>query len=330
MLPLSIVIPVYNTGKYLRKCVDSVMDAQFSDYELIIIDDGSTDDSLSVARELADQHPERIRLVQQENKGIGGARNTGIEEATGNYLFQIDSDDYLAPGALDRIAPFLSNDFDMLIFDAVLVDEQGKKIEAMPGCKKKDVTSFTAYPELLFEFPAPWNKIVRRSIFLDQQIQYPLHVWYEDLRVTSKLYPHADRVVYLDEALYRYVLHSGSIMNSSKCERNLEIITAIDDIVNYYREIGLYETYKTQLEFLAFTHQLIVATTRVNQIDHKSPVLSQLKNDFLQKFPAYRSNPYVQQLPKKERLVLYLLLHNHYDLLYTLMSLKKKLKGKSL
>lgn len=327
MPQLSIIIPVYNTEKYLEKCVNSVFDTSFDSFEVILVDDGSTDGSLAVAENLLRKYPEKIRVVHQRNQGLGGARNTGIHTASGEYLMFIDSDDYLVSKALDIVAGLLKNDADLIVFDAILVSEQGREIEKIPGCKKQPENLFRC-PELLFEYPAAWNKIVRKSLMTDMGILFPPHAWFEDLRTTPKIYLHAQRVYYAPEPLYRYVLRQGSIMNTAKCQRNLEIIDAVNDLIGYFRAHGQYKTFFRQLEYLAFKHQLIVATTRVNKIDPHSPVLLQLKEDFLHKFPDYQNNPYVIHAPWQEKMVLFFILHGWYLQLNTIMTWNKKRKGK--
>lgn len=323
---LSIVIPVYNTAEYLKRCVDSIFDTVFDSFEVILIDDGSTDGSLSVAQNLAQIYPGKVRVIHQENQGGGGARNTGIQAAQGEYLYFIDSDDYLAHHALDTIADILAKKIDIAIFDAMLVNEQGQEVERLTGCRRQPQNIFKTH-ELLFEFPAPWNKIIKKSLMTDSGIFFPQRVWYEDLRAISKLYLHAEQVLYVPEPLYRYVMRKNSVMYSSQCERNLEIIDAIDDVIAYYKSQGMDKEFKFELEYLAFQHQLIVSTTRVNQIDRHSSVQLRLKEDFFRKFPDYRKNPYIMHAPWKEKIILHLILRGRYALLYSIMTWNKKHKG---
>ena len=210
MLMLSIIIPVYNTGRYLEKCVTSILMTSFDSYEIIIVDDGSTDDSLSVAQEIVQRNLGKIRVIHQANQGLGGARDTGINAASGKYLFFIDSDDYLAPHALDRIAEAFSADFDIAIFDAIQVDEKGKEIQKVCGCHNRQMHTLSEFPELLFEYPAAWNKIIEKSFMISTNIFYPTNVWFEDLSTISKLYLHAKKILYIPEPLYCYVMRKGS------------------------------------------------------------------------------------------------------------------------
>ena len=125
MCTLSIVIPVYNVERYLPKCLDSLLIETSVPYEIILVNDGSTDASLAVAEGYRARFPERITVVTTENMGQGNARNVGLERAKGEFLYFIDSDDYLAPGGMEGILSCLKEDFDICIFDTIAVNADG-------------------------------------------------------------------------------------------------------------------------------------------------------------------------------------------------------------
>ena len=128
---------------------------------------------------------------------------------------------------------------------------------------------------------------------------------------------------------YRYLQRSGSITNSQSVPRNLEIITAVDTVLDYYKAQGLYERYRPQLCYMAFYNQLLTGSIRVNLADRKSPVQDQLLEDFRAKFPDYRENPYVRALPGKYRLLLYLIERRRRLALHLVMRLNNLLKRKN-
>ena len=116
-MKLSIIIPVYNTREYLAVCLDSVLDNACNDYEIVIVNDGSTDDSGIIAAGYASRYPELIRVITTENGGLGAARNVGLEAAKGDYLLFLDSDDSLSRGALKEMLAAIDGSFDIGIFD---------------------------------------------------------------------------------------------------------------------------------------------------------------------------------------------------------------------
>ena len=325
-MKLSIVIPVYNTEAYLPACIGSVLDPSCDEVEIILVNDGSTDGSETACRDFCSRFPERIRMVTTENGGLGAARNVGLEMARGEFVLFLDSDDSLAPGAVPEMLAELGPERDIVICDFVCVDPQGKVLETLPGCKRSGAVSLKDYPELLLELPSGCNKICRRSLFLDSGIRFPGRVWYEDLRTMPKLYPLAGTIRYMPRAWYRYLQRGGSIMHAGKAERNLEIIAAVDGVLADFRERGLYARYEPQLCYMAFYHQLLTASTRVNLTDPKSPVQEALLEDFLRKFPDFQSNPYIRALGVKYRLLLRLILRREHRALHLVMRANEIIK----
>ena len=161
-MKLSIVIPVYNTAEYLSACLDSVIYPELRDYEIIIVNDGSTDNSLSIAQSYVDKHPELIRLINKTNGGLGDARNAAVEPAKGDFLLFLDSDDKLCPDAVPEILEELTDDRDIVFYDIQPFTPDGVLLEKMVGCKKQGPVSLEDFPELLMEYPSGCNKICRK------------------------------------------------------------------------------------------------------------------------------------------------------------------------
>lgn len=329
MRKLSVIIPVYNVEEYLAKCLDSVLVETEEPYEIILVNDGSTDGSGAICEEYRQRFPALITVVTTENQGLGAARDTGIEHATGEYLLFIDSDDYLAPRAMEGILATLDQEFDMLIFDAVSVLPDGREVERISGCKKNGEIRLLDYPGLLLERPNAWNKLYRRSFFTKKGIFFPERVWFEDLRTVLKLYYYADTILYVPEAWYRYLLRPGSITNSRRAERNLEIIDAIDDVVDFYREKGLLDRLWNELEYLAFHSQFLTSSVRANLADWRSPVQEVLMQDFLKKYPNFRQNPYIKGMSRGHKLLTFLLLHRMRLSVHLIMKLNNLVKGRA-
>ena len=126
----SLIVPVYNVQKYIEKCISSILDQDYANYEIIIVDDGSTDKSAEIIDRIANLNRDKIVSIHQENKGLGGARNTGLEKATGKYVWFIDSDDTIAPYSLKHLDEFIQKqEVDILVFDRVAIDELGNEME---------------------------------------------------------------------------------------------------------------------------------------------------------------------------------------------------------
>lgn len=328
MKKLSIIIPVYNVEKYLPKCLDSLLDETVKDYEIILVNDGSTDGSLTVAEGYRVRYPELFTVITTENRGQGHARNVGIENAHGEFLYFIDSDDYLTDGGLRGIASCLGRDFDICIFDSIAVNVEGKELKYMKGCDRDHDLNLQDYPGLILQGPDVWNKIFRRSLFLESGVRFPSGVWFEDLCTVQKLYFYTDKVIYIPVAWHRYLQRYDSVTNTRKVLRNLEIIPAVDDVVAFYREHGLGERLRDELEFLAFYCQFLTSSVRVNLCDWRSPVQEELMRNFLEKFPQYEKNPYVQRMSRRHRLLTRLLMNRRRFAVHVLMKANNLLKTK--
>lgn len=332
-MKLSVVIPVYNTAEYLEKCLLSVLSPgrdDERDYEMIIVNDGSTDASGSIAESYEREYPGLIRVVTTENHGLGSARNEGIAAARGEYLYFIDSDDYLAPGAMDELLASLTGDFDICFFDSVAVSVLGKELKYIRGCACEGEITLDAFPELLLEWQNVWNKVFRRELFRSSGVRFPGRAWFEDLRTVPKLYLYAEKMRYIPRPWHRYLIRPGSITNTNvrKIERNLEIVDAVDDLIGFYKERGRYEALSQVLEYVAFHSIFLTSTVRVNLADRKSPVQERLMESFLSRFPRFRDNPYIQRMGLKHRLLTSLLLRKRFLAVHLIMKLNNLLKGK--
>lgn len=327
-MKLSIVIPAYNMEDYLSTCLDSVLYPELKDYEIIVVDDGSTDRTAAIASDYVRRFRSLIRLISTPNGGLGHARNVGLDNASGEYLFFLDSDDSLSPGALPEIMGILDRGYDMYIFDIVSVNAKGAPIGSIPGCAKEGDVDLAGYPELLMQPASACNKICRRSLFTGTGIRFPGHVWFEDLRTMPKLYLFADRILSLRKPWYTYLLRPGSITNAKKVDRNLEIISAVDDLVDFFRANGRYEQFKDQLEYVVFYNQFLTSSTRVNLADRTSPIQDELMEDFLRKFPDFQRNPYIRSMSAQHKLLTFLLLRKCRLCVNWLMRLNNALKHK--
>ena len=328
MKKLSVVIPVYNVEKYLAKCLDSVIYPEIAGYEIIIVNDGSTDSSPDVCLDYSRRFSGLVKVITTENGGLGAARDVGIDAAEGEYILFLDSDDYLSPDALPEMFGYLDREFDILFFDIRSVNEAGRLLKYINGCKIEGEFTLDSYPELLFEMPSAWNKIYRRSLFTENGIYYPGRVWYEDMYVTPKLYTLAGKMISVHRPWHNYLQRAGSITNNKNTLRNLEIIPAVGSMLDAFRSAGLFDKYSEQLEFSAFHHEVITSIARVNLADRNSCVQDKLFADFKAKFPDYLNNRYVKSMGAKYRIIHFCIRTKNYLLLNIIMNANNKIRGK--
>ena len=321
MIRLSVVVPVYNVEKYLRQCLDSVIVPGTDEYEIVCVNDGSTDGSAKILEEYSEKHPELVRVITTVNGGLGAASNNGIKAAKGEYVGFLDSDDYLVPGAVEEMLGACRSNADLIIFDFNEVNDQGNLIAVKKGCSREEgVFTLESYPQLLFEYPSRANKLFKRALFEEHDIRYPSRVWFEDYRTNPKLYPLCRSIRYEGKAWYNYRQQENSITHGKNTERNLEIIDAAEDLLQYYEREGLFEKYREELEYSVFYNVLLTSTDRVNLINPKSDVQGKLLAYMRSRFPDYEKNRYVREMGMKYRLLHLLIKNRWYGLLHTVLT----------
>jgi len=258
------------------------------------VDDGSTDGICpQLCDALARQHPGLLRVIHQENAGLGGARNTGLETARGEYVLFLDSDDTLEPEALSVFSDILDRyDPEVLAFRLIRDDGQGG-LTPIPTNAFSAETPFSLAqrPEFLLSLPSAACRLWKRELFTRTGIRFPSRVWYEDIRTTTKLLASARSIFALDRCLYRYLCRPGSIMNSRQLERNREILEAFTDILDWFAAQGCLEQYRRELERLAIDHIFLAATVRVARQDPRHPLLADFIRYVDDRFPNWPQNP---------------------------------------
>ena len=207
---VSVIIPVYNCEAFIEKCIRSVMEQTFTEFEAIIINDGSTDRSWDILSELV-VGDERFFLVDQENKGVGAARNLGIELAKGKYLLFIDGDDYIGENYVKNLYNAAeSNQAQMVICGFRYIDEKGKiEKEVIPG-------NYIRYKkeECIFQVSVVWAHLYLRQFWEKYRIRFENEERGEDMPVSLFFSVMCDKIVILAEAEYYYVQHQCSAMHN--------------------------------------------------------------------------------------------------------------------
>ena len=321
MTVLSIVVPVYNVEKYLRQCLDSVIGAKTDAYEIVCVNDGSTDSSPAILEEYREKYPETVRVVHTENGGLGAASNNGIKAAKGAYIAFLDSDDTFREHAVEEMVEACGYGDDMIIFDFADVTEDGQMICEKRGCSGREEGVFTLeeYPQLLFERANRWNKLYRRTLFEEADVWYPGRVWFEDYWTNPKLYPKCKSIRYVRKTWYNYRQQPASITHNRNVKKNLDIIDAAESVVSFYEKEGLFEQYRDELEYSVFYNVLLTSTDRVNLIDPKSDVQIKLLEYTQKRFPEYEKNRYVQEIGRKYQLLHSLIKGKRYALLHAVL-----------
>ncbi|MCC3356088.1 glycosyltransferase [Bacillus sp. REN16] len=236
----SIIVPVYNVDNYLRQCIDSIISQSFNDYELILVDDGSTDQSPAICDEYANNN-NKIRVIHKLNGGLSDARNVGIKNATGEFIIFVDSDDYIISNTLNNFYLILKNDYyaDVLITRIMKVFSENEikymdsefPIDKFKNGNKEDVISWIfrksqiAWPSVRY--------IVRRTFIKNNNLNFKKGYLHEDIDWTSKLFLYADKFTVSDYFWYSHRMERvGAITSNKSGKRVLDVIDIVQENIN--------------------------------------------------------------------------------------------------
>lgn len=247
---LSVIIPVYNTEKYLKKCIDSVITAANiadKEVEIIVINDGSKGNCDEIIQNYLNK--DNIIYIKQENKGRGATRNVGIEKARGEYITFVDSDDYIDS---NMYKDMLSRQADIVVCDLESVNENGEKLLLIPGKNEKVEDSFWSVYDVMM-MPSCVNKIFKKSLFVD--VSFPENINYEDLATIPEVILKANKVDYIDTVYYYYVQNNDSIMNQEYNIEKLNILEALKIVFSRIDKLDVSNKIKDKAKYTLFTRR---------------------------------------------------------------------------
>lgn len=239
---ISIIIPVYNTEKYLDKCIQSILCQTYKELEIILVNDGSTDQSLQILEKYQMQD-NRIRIISVENGGQGRARNIGIEQATGEFIMFVDSDDWLSENCVETLYHILTTEHcDVAIGDIAKTNFGEETIAFVYNPKIPLVINKENKSKFLFRMLFyPFAQLIRKSLFVEYGIFFPLH-YFEDAATLPLIYAVADKICYQKDIVYYYRNRAGSTVNDIRhIYDRLQCVTTLEKKL---KKLGLYEEYK--------------------------------------------------------------------------------------
>ena len=233
MPKISVIIPVYNTEKYIEKCLESLAKQEMQDFEVIVVNDGSTDNSENVIKNYMQSSKLNIKYLEKENGGLASARNYGVEKASGKYISFLDSDDYLDKNLFSELEKYIDKDIDLIKFKMKKVDEKGRLIEKLDGPVFDICSGKQAYEKLCtsdkYMDPA-CIYLYKREFFVENNFKYKLR-YHEDFGLTSLIIVQAKTVVSTDICGYNYLQTEESLTRSKDDSKNID--RAKDMLIHY-------------------------------------------------------------------------------------------------
>ena len=286
MAKVSVIVPIYNVEKYLSKCLDSLINQTLDDIEIILVNDGSTDNSGNIAKEYKDKYSDKIIYFEKENGGLSDARNFGIPYTKGEYIAFLDSDDYIEEDAYEKMyekakkedADYIECDFIWEYPNKQIFD---KRIEYID---KKDMVAKVRV--------VAWNKLIKRELIIKNNITFPKGLRYEDIEFTYKLIPFLEKVSYIDKPFVHYVQRKNSIANVQNV-KTADIFTILENVEKYYKEKNLYDEYKEQIEYNYARYLLCSSLKRMCKVGDKAKRKELIKKTWEKlnsKYPKWHKN----------------------------------------
>lgn len=303
-MKLSIIVPVYNMAadNKLRYCLDSLVNQTISDYEIIAVDDASTDGSLDILKEYEAGYPLKFKLIQSdENLRQGGARNKGIEAACGEWIGFVDSDDWVAPDMYEKLlkkaeqtkADVVGCDYSLVTQHTMTV---GKTVTTNTQ-QQTGILDHDKYALLIMNPSSMVIKIYLKTVIDKYHLRFPERTFYEDncaAPIWLMRFTHFERV---SEPLYYYYQHDDSTVHEISMEKCRARLDMGKRLIDESRIAGFYDEYKTQLEF-AFSKLYYINTLFSYMLGVKHPkvaFLRQIADGIRWEFPNFQDNPFFQE-----------------------------------
>ena len=267
-MKVSVIIAAYNIEKYIQRCIESVVNQSEREIEIIIVNDGSTDNTLNIINKV-NELDERIIVINKKNQGLIEARKTGLKYANGEFILFLDGDDWLENNCIEELYK-TANDkkADVVLYNAYMVYDDRKEIfdtfieKFIDDIKKNPVKNLL----LLNISPTIWSKFIKKSFLEENNIEFPQNISYaEDLAAVLNIFINKPKIVCNEKRFYNYYQRNDSISNkiSSKV---LEIDDAIQFIKEKLVEMNIYYENKEEFEYTVFRHLLISKILRFNYL----------------------------------------------------------------
>lgn len=304
MIKYSFIVPVYNTEKYLKKCLDSLVNQTYKDFEIIVVNDGSTDKSSNIISKYQKKY-KNIIVIDKENEGLSMARNRGVQKSNGKYIIFVDSDDYVSNKLLEEVDKKI-DDSDILRFQIATEDEEYTKINEYHEEGFESMCGYDAFKYLSsYHFVEPaWCYVIRKNYYIENKFSFKKGVYHEDFGLIPYVIYKARKVKSIDFIGYYYIQRNGSIMNNNDYKKTVK---KAFDMLEQYKTMRLFAkniNRKNNLDdyFLSYISNSVIVKARELKKDEKKVYINELKK--LNVFDGVLVNTRIRRFKK------YLMKHN--------------------
>ena len=314
-MKLSIIVPVYKVEEYLGECVDSLLSQTIDDYEIILVDDGSPDNSGKIADEYAAVNPDMIRVLHIDNGGQGRARNFALDIAKGDFVGFVDSDDWVTHDMYEKMyTRAAETGADVVVCDFMERFADGR--ESMLPASLQD--------NWLGSAGSSCNKIFRRSLV--GALRFPVGLWYEDFYFSAVMLLRSKHTEFIAEPLYIYRRGQESTMHNNNAAKNLDMLTIMDMLEKEMPPAG----YKDDFEFFLVNHVLLDSISRLAKQDapERKEVIGKLRQYVQAKIPKLSGCGSYKKESRKRRLIMWMNYHGLEDAGQFILKINQTLHGR--
>ncbi len=296
MPKLSVIVPIYNAEKYIERCLESIINQTFKDLEIILVNDGSIDNSQEIIEKYTNEYPDMIRFFVKENGGQATARNLGIEKALGEYIAFVDVDDYLELDTYEKAIDYIEqNNLDIVCFDfwEIINGEKAEKNHYL-------ISDENNVKKYIVSESSPVNKVIKTKIFRENGVRFLEKYIYEDLATIPILGKYTSKIGFMADKLYNYDIHENSTMRQREYNSKLEnIFVAIERLYSEFIDTE----YKEELEYIYIEHLLHAANLRFLAYEEGKENIDKISKIMKEKFPNWRKNKYYKMQNMKYKII---------------------------
>ena len=314
-MKLSIIVPVYKVEEYLGECVDSLLSQTIDDYEIILVDDGSPDNSGKIADEYAAANPDMIRVLHIDNGGQGRARNFALDIAKGDFVGFVDSDDWVTHDMYEKMYTRAAETG----ADVVVCDFMERFVDG-----RESVLPASLQDNWLGSAGSSCNKIFRRSLV--GALRFPVGLWYEDFYFSAVMLLRSKHTEFIAEPLYIYRRGQESTMHNNNAAKNLDMLTIMDMLEKEMVPAG----YKDDFEFFLVNHVLLDSISRLAKQDapERKEVIGKLRLYVQAKIPKLSGCGSYKKESRKRRLIMWMNYHGLEDTGQFILKINQTLHGR--
>ncbi len=316
---ISIIIPVFNIKKYIEKCIFSILEQDYQNYEILVINDGSTDNSEEVIRKIRSN---KIKIINKENGGLSSARNEGVKHAKGEYIWFIDGDDYIERDSLKTINELVNNKkYDIISFGFYKETYNKKELQ------RDDIDILDKKQYILVNTSA-CTKVFNRTFYIENRFHFSEGKIYEDLSLIPFIMSKTQNIKFIEKPLYNYVYRENSIMNNNiKFNKNRDDkFFALDRLTKLFKKNDTFLKYYSEIEYLVIKHLLIVYSTEILKFNKKiykdrcKHVLEYLNTNYKE----WEKNKYLMKTPILTKIYIYMFKRKLFMLCKIALLFKKR------